>query len=170
MSQTREIPLTKGYVAVVDAADYEDLSRLKWYADVKYLPNGSVRTVYAARRAGRRTERMHGRLFPGVEQVDHRDGDGLNNTRANLRAANHALNGRNQRLRSDNTSGYKGVSWDKENCAWVAQIGVGARLDGCRVQFLGRFPTAKEAARAYDRAATERFGEFAALNFPGEVL
>jgi len=163
---TRTIPLTQGKVAVVDAVDYAELARYKWCASspgwgVWYavrgegMPNGKRRTVY-----------MHREVLgaaPG-EQVDHVNLDGLDNRRENLRSATGVENSRNRRKRSGTSSQYKGVSWHKATRRWLAQIRFGARKT-----HLGSFRCEEDAARAYDAAAVEHFGEFARPNFPVEV-
>jgi hypothetical protein len=95
-------------------------------------------------------------------QVDHEDGNGLNNQRSNLRIASPTQNQGNARRRKDNTSGYKGVSWYRRTNKWKAHIRVDKKL-----RHLGYFIDLTDAARAYDAAALEHFGEFAHLNFPG---
>ena len=95
--------------------------------------------------------------------VDHRDRDGLNNQRDNLRIATRADNRRNSVPQKNNASGLKGVYWKVDHQKWSAQIRVGARL-----RTIGYYGTAGEAARAYDAAAREAFGEFARCNFPEE--
>ncbi len=92
------------------------------------------------------------------DKVDHWDHDGLNNRWKNLRAATHVENIRNSRIRSNNTSGYKGVSWDVNRGKWQ----VGIRYDGKR-HALGRFDDKEEAIAAYAAAAKRIFGEFAYL-------
>jgi hypothetical protein len=89
----------------------------------------------------------------GVE-VDHRNRDGLDNRRSNLRLATRSQNRANTRA-VGGTSIYKGVT--RAGKAWQAEI-------ACK--YIGRFPTEGAAARAYDAAAREVFGEFAYLNFP----
>lgn len=157
----REIPLDKGMVALVDDADYALVSAYKWHAlkccNVWYafhtLPrvNGKKKTI-----------RMH-RLIMGFPPnvVDHKDHDGLNNTRGNLRHATNAQNAENLRKRSDSKQPYKGIEWDKVNGNWVAYICPNGKKTA-----LGRFHSAEAAARAYDAAAIQFFGEFAHLNFP----
>jgi hypothetical protein len=93
--------------------------------------------------------------------VDHIDGDILNNHAENLRWATHSENGMNRIKLKDNTSGFKGVSFNKRRGKWQAQI----RKDGKR-HHLGYFTNAEDAAKVYDKAATAMFGEFAKLNFP----
>jgi hypothetical protein len=162
ITDARSIKLTQGYETVVDAADFDELNQYKWYAYVR--PN---RPAYAVRMSraldGRRIEiRMHRFLLPGVEVVDHRDGDGLNNRRSNLRPATSVENQRNRGKSRTNTSGFLGVSWHKASRRWHARIQAapGETLS------LGYFVDLVEAARARDAAALVYYGEFAVLNFP----
>ena len=97
---------------------------------------------------------IHG-AFPAFE-IDHWDGDKTNNRIANLREATRSQNKCNTRLRSDNSSGIKGVIFDSARGRWAAQIGGGKGH-----QFLGRYDTREEAAAAYASAAVSRFGAFA---------
>ena len=99
-------------------------------------------------------------LYPILGQlVDHENGNGLDNRRTNLRIATTSQNNRNTALRSTNSSGYKGVSWNNENQRWKAQI----QTDGTKT-FLGYFDDLLDAAQAYNDAALEQHGEFARLN------
>jgi hypothetical protein len=145
------IELTRGLWAMVDDADYDFLMQWKWYA-VEASPG----KFYAARWGGEKRVFMHQVLVPNVPEVDHRNSNGLDNQRHNLRPATHQQNISGQQKRRTNTSGFKGVSWHAKDKRWRARI--------CRVG-LGNFKTPEEAARAYDRAALEKFGEFARLNF-----
>ena len=157
---TLEIPLSRGLVSLVDAADFDLIvaagkwyaapSRNTFYARHSYWRDGKVRHV-----------QMH-TLITGWSFVDHRNGDGLDNRRQNLRPANDSKNQMNARMRSDNPSGFKGVCADRHR--WMARI----QLDGRRT-YLGYFATPQEAARAYDEAALSLFGEFARFNFPQEM-
>ncbi len=161
----KEIELTQGLVVLIDDEDYAWLSLNKWMAEAA---SNSSRTHYAVRwmtnnQGQRRALRMH-RLIIGAkpgQQVDHIDGDGLNNQRSNLRVATCTENQRNSRLRMDNTSGFKGVSWKKQNNRWQASIRVSRKKT-----HLGYFRSPVEAALAYDHAALTHFGKFARLNFP----
>lgn len=165
MNDTREIPLTKGFVAIVDAEDYEWLNQWKWFADPR--PSRGDKAVYAIRRKSvngiARTICMHRLILEEPEgmDVDHIDGDGLNNTRANLRIATHQQNLCNRGMPRSNTSGFKGVCYNNSRRRWQAGIG----LNGRNI-YIGRFRTPEEAARAYDAKAKEIYGEFAYLNFP----
>jgi hypothetical protein len=156
------ITLPNGYVATVDDADFEALSSLPWYA------HESKGRVYA-RRSGVRVDGkqatilLHRELMnpaPG-QQVDHVNHDTLDNRRCNLRVSTNQQNKRNS-LPQGGTSAFKGVSWHKRHRQWYAHIGVGGR----KTRYLGHFSDEESAARAYDAAALELFGEFACLNFP----
>jgi hypothetical protein len=160
-----EIPLTQGKVALIDDGDAH-LAAHKWYAARRRS------TWYAVRKTTRRDPGCCGRTLllhrevlralPGVE-VDHKDGNGLDCRRENLRIATGAENTRNQRRRRDNTSGFKGVVWAKRKRYWRAEI----HANGKR-RSLGCYKRPDDAARAYDAAARGFFGVFAALNFPND--
>lgn len=157
---TREIPLSRGMVALVDDEDY-DRARLAGTWTV--LPG--VRTSYAKRDirhedGQRSTQQLH-TFLTGWSRVDHINGDGLDCRMVNLRRATHAENVRNAPRRRDNSSGFKGVSWEKARRSWRARISHGGRKI-----HLGLYPSPEDAARAYDDRAREFFGEFATLNFP----
>lgn len=162
MEPTREIPLTQNRVALVDAVDYDLVMGVgKWYADV----HRGGRLIYAAHNVYRGpvrigTERLH-TFLTGWPLVDHINGNGLDNRRANLRPATRSRNQQNRSLPSNNRSGFKGVSYARARSRWAAYI----RVNGRAIN-LGRYLTAEEAARAYDAAARELHGEFARLNFP----
>lgn len=159
---TVEIPLTKGYVAIVDDED-ADLAELKWHSN----DTGSSGKVYASRWDSdtQRSSSMHrvimarilGRRLIRRELVDHVDnGNGLNNTRANLRIATVSQNRQNSKCRSDNKSGYKGVTWHHKAKRWQAVIyAPGNRL------YLGLFDDPALAHEAYKAKAYELYGEFA---------
>lgn len=156
------VPLTRGYVALVDAADYPRvIAAGRW----NVRPHG--KTIYAQHAIvlpdGRRsTQQMHN-FITGVIGIDHRNGDGLDNRRSNLRITTQAQNCANTRIRSNNKSGFKGVSWKASRNAWCAQI-----KRGDKSYYLGLFDDREVAARAYDAAAVEFFGEYARINFPKE--
>jgi len=158
------IPLTRGRVALVDDADRELVE-----ASGPWYPCPSNKTTYAmanVRRddGGRTTLSMHRLLVPTADRVDHINGDGLDNRRANLRAADRIENGRNMRPRGP--SGFKGITFRKppwRGKPWHARISYDGKL-----HHLGCFDSPEEAARAYDAAAIQHFGEFARLNFPKE--
>lgn len=158
------IPLSRGMVTVVDAADFEWLSQWKWHVRESGGMYYAVRERSAAeRRAGGAIfSRMHRDIAgaPDGLPVDHRDGDGLNNRRSNLRICTHRENCANKSLRRDAVySSFKGVTWN--GFRWLAYIGSGRT----KVR-LGTFKNEVDAARSYDAAAIIRYGQFARLNFP----
>lgn len=102
---------------------------------------------------------MHN-LLTGWALVDHVNGDGLDNRRVNLRPATRSQNQGNRRKFLSTASQYKGVTpWAKDKARWIAVCR--------RKKVLGVFNSEAEAALAYDAAARQEFGEYAALNFPG---
>lgn len=155
----RYIPLTQGKIAIVDAADYEWLSQWNWYAQ------RSKRTFYAVRVEKQKPVFMQNELFSqySLALADHKDGNGLNNRRENLRSANTKQNRWNSCATSRNLSGLKGVS--PKGGRWQARINV----DG-RVRSLGCFDTAKQAAEVYDAEVLRLRGNFARLNFPPKAV
>lgn len=160
-SDCRIIPLTRGYIALVDEEDYERVSTFKWQASVQ-MREGRVVGVGARKSDQRLMHRFILDLPPRQPFVDHKNHNGLDNRRANLRLCDNRLNQGNAKLRQkDNTSGFRGVTRNKG--AWHAQI----RANKVTT-YLGRFQSAEEAARVYDAEALRIFGEFANLNFPRE--
>ncbi len=161
----KEIKLTQGKVALVDDEDYERVSALKWQA----RKTRSARNYYAYhawKEEGRvRHISMHRLILaaPIGADVDHRDGDGLNNRRSNIRLCTPTQNEMNKKPSSRNTSGYKGVSHYNKGPKWMAKLKVGNR----KIRRFG-FTSAEEAARAYDALAIEHYGEFAMTNFQQE--
>ena len=145
----------------IDTEDYELVKHYSWSALV------NSRNTYAKtsiKGSGKRTTLLHSLLLPDAKLIDHRDGNGLNNRRRNLRAATHRQNSGNVRkIRRKTTSRYRGVSLHK--CGrFLVQIRNGRE----RIS-LGLFVSEIEAAEAYNRAASKIFGEFAKLNeFIGE--
>jgi hypothetical protein len=158
----KEIPLTKGMVAIVDDADYRELAEYKWYVV------GQPGNEYAARYGGTKPSgstihaRMHRVLMqaPDGIEVDHINRNRLDNRRANLRLATRAQNGQNRGKFSPRThSRYKGVTWHSRNRYWQAMICV----NGNRI-YLGGYKSEREAALAYNNAAVKYHGKFANLN------
>ena len=159
----KEIPLTRGYVALVDDADFERVNAHKWQAKVYKRRTGSV-YIYAmrsVRKNGKRTtELLHRFLNEGCGGlfVDHIDGNGLNNTRLNMRVCTNAENLRNSNS-SCGTSKYKGVTWHKQKKMWCSHIRVDRKL-----KHLGCFKSETDAALAYNAAALVLFGEYSRIN------
>lgn len=152
------ITLTNGMKAIVDDCDYLRLNRWSWC----FHPDGyAIRTIYEN---GKKTVRMHQELFeyvPAGCEIDHIDGNGLNNRRENLRIVTHQQNTFNQKPHQGSTSIYKGVSYCTAKKKWRAQI----MLNGSKYH-LGFYEHEREAAKAYDAGAIILFGEHAWLNYP----
>lgn len=155
-----EVPLTQGLVTLIDEEDHERV-----LAAGRWIVARGDRTFYARKSVhganGVRANLLLHTFLTGWPLVDHRNGNGLDNRRANLREATPAENSWNRRVRADSASGFKGVRWHTIGRKWQAQI----QSDGTR-KHLGLFGTPEAAAHAYDEAARELHGEFAATNFP----
>lgn len=152
---TAYVTLTRGYVATVDASDVHLIDGYNWAVMPGKSAIYAVRSIWTDK--GSRSVFMHRTIMgePDGKFVDHIDGDGLNNRRSNLREATGAQNSRNSRLRRNNVSGFKGVSWIKRPGKWSAQI----MVDG-KQSHLGFFSDPKEAHAAYVRASEALHGEF----------
>jgi len=156
------IPLSKGYFAVVDPEDYESLSKFKWHV------RKSHGMLYAERHNPKTKHKlsMHRHIMeakPG-QHIDHRDGNGLNNRKGNLRYCTVADNNRNKLHWKKSKSGFRGVKvcTDRTRPYFTASISIENRQ-----MHLGCYPTAADAARAYDEAARLYHGQFAVTNFGG---
>ena len=164
----KRIRLTKGKYALVDDEDFEYLNQWKWSwvgGERIYAARGEYDpTTYIKGKNHGRTKHifMHRVIINSdAETVDHINGNTLDNQRSNLRPCSEIDNIRNQKMASDNTSGYKGVAWGKREKYWIAYITVSYKQ-----KHLGYFRNKIDAAIAYDLAACRFFGEFARLNFP----
>lgn len=161
-----QIPLTRGKATIIRRSDWGLVAPFTWCA--RRRPSGYYDAIGYRRGGGRGSKlvllhRLIMNAPPGVD-VDHIDGNTLNNLRSNLRLATRSQNNANQHRRRGGYSQYKGVTFDKNRGLWRAQIKVGGKhID------LGSFRDEIEAARAYDVAALAHFGEFANVNFPDEV-
>lgn len=155
-----ELVLPTGHVALVDEGDLDLIKPYRWLHRAGWstsyvgagirLPNGKPGTLY-----------LH-RLITGAEPgqvVDHANHNGLDNRRANLRLCTATQNNGNMRTPVTNKSGYKGVNWVPSRGKWRAEI-----WKCRRKHFLGSFTNPEDAARAYNAAALELYGEFALLN------
>jgi len=158
------IPLTKGYEAVIDVMDVPLVAGYNWRSQVSFRADGEVLSVYAVREAymdGKKNSVLLHRLIASATpevKIDHRDGDGLNNRRNNLRAASSSQNLANQRRRVDNSSGVKGVYWYASRGLWHASIAMNGKE-----HFLGYFAKLEDAAAAYSAASKQLHGEFSRL-------
>jgi hypothetical protein len=149
------VPLSRGYEAVIDASDVGLVEGFNWSADV------SRHTVYAVRRdhskGKSRSIRMHRALMGDPEgfEVDHKDCNGLNNRRQNLRVVTASQNKRNTRTPKHNTSGHKGVTLHVQTGKWHAQIQIGGKHIS-----LGLHETKSDAYTAYCKASSAHHGEY----------
>lgn len=149
------IKLTRGKFAKVDTEDFEILSKYKWHFN---------RLGYADRNLCKKTKTtkhkmisMHRMIMKpeSKQEVDHINGNGLDNRRSNLRLCSSSQNKFNRGKPKTNTSGYKGVSWEKDRNKWTSQI----RVDGQRLR-LGSFDLIADAVAAYNKASKKYHGKF----------
>lgn len=157
-SNMKRIRLTQNKFALVDDEDYQKLIQHRWYSQ-KFNNN----LWYAGRKTPRPAHialLMHreilGLSFGDNKQIDHKDGDGLNNQRYNLRICTQSQNNLN-RPKVKGISKYKGVYWDTKRKLWYVQV---------NHKYVGVYEDETIAAKSYDKQATKIWGEFAWLNFP----
>ena len=166
----KEIILTQGKIALVDDCDFEWLSQYKWFA---MKGSNSPHNFYAARHAkvaGRWTTIQMHREILGLKVgdgniVDHKNWNGLDNRRENLRIANTVINAYNRNFQSNNTSGYRGTYWNKKNKKWTVQL----TIDG-KFRYFGSFSDPVKAAQTYDKLALQFGLKYAVLNFPEDSI
>jgi len=165
----KRIALTQGKFALVDDEDYEWLNKWVWQA---WTTKRDKKVYYAIRQnyinGIEGTLFMH-RAILGLKlndgkEVDHKDHNGLNNQRHNLRVASKSANMSNYSgIRTNNTSGFTGVSWCKYKNKWRTQISLKGKITTLRYSH-----SKIKAAHIYDRAVIEFRDEFATTNFPRE--
>lgn len=149
----KEIPLTQGKFAIVDDSDYEILIRYRWHFNKGY----AVRIVRTPNSKKRTYIGMHNVILgtPEGMEGEHRDGNGLNNLRSNLRICTHAENMRNHALLKRNKYGLTGIYWRAKKRRFTATI-----YFNCSTIHLGTFKTIEEAKRARIEGENKYFGEF----------
>ena len=161
----KEIKLTQGKVALVDDEDYEELNKYKWCADKGRRTYYAVRSLWAnGRKSGKLyMHRVIMKAQPG-EQVDHKSSDGLDCQKKNMRICTPGENNMNQRKQTRKChSKFKGVCLDdreNRNKTWFSYININKKRT-----YLGCYNSEIDAARAYNNAAINLFGDFARLNF-----
>ena len=151
-----EIPLSQRKVAIIDDEDYALVSQYNWYT--RKTKHNFYATCHVYKNGKRTTIAMHQLLCPSDDFVDHKNGNGLDNRRQNLRACTKHQNDMNRHY-THGSSKYKGVSWNKRDNKWQATI----KYEN-KGRFLGYYISEQEAALAYNEAALKYFGEFARLN------
>lgn len=153
----KAIPLTKGYVTIVDDEDYDFLMQWRWTVVIDR--SGRVyATRHARKHEGKPSSRRMHMVICGTRngfETDHKNGDTLDNRRSNLREATRIQNMRNRALHRNNTSGHKGVVWVPKVGKWQARI----NINKLRIN-LGFFVEKEAAAAAYLSRAEIEFGEF----------
>lgn len=149
----RQIKLTKGKYALVDDQDYEGLSQYRW----QYNGNYATRSIWVTKDRTAKVS-MHRVILPPPpgKEVDHMNGDKLDNRRANLRVCLRSENHINKGLAKNNTSGYKGVSLSPVTLKWMAYLW----KDG-KNHLLGSFKTKELAAKEFKKHYVALHGEFA---------
>ncbi len=144
------IPLTQDKFTIVDNEDYKWLSCWKWYASFQQGIWYAMRADYF--KGQRKRIYMH-RIILNVPEgmvTDHINGDGLDNRKENLRKANASLNQHNRhKLKSNKTSKYRGICWDKIAQKWLARI-----MFNHKRKYLGCFDSEKKAAEIYNDATS----------------
>lgn len=160
------VPLTRGFEAIVDACDVPLLAGYNWHAHVKWKPDGTIKSLYAHTNAlgadgKRHCVKMHRAIAEpeAWQEVDHINGKGLDNRRENLRCCLRHENMANQKKRSDNTTGIRGVYFFPRKNKWSARI----MSQGVQIH-LGYFKDKESAALAYEDASLRLHGEFRRIN------
>lgn len=151
------ILIGSGFYAKVDDVDFPKLSALPWFS--QRATNG---VVYAALKLPKKPKTYMHRIISGAkkgEWVDHRDRNGLNNQKSNLRICSASQNIAGKRMSRNNTSGFKGVGFCKKSGRWHAYIKKNRKFI-----FLGSFTNPLAAAKSYDAAAIRLNGQFARTN------
>lgn len=158
---SKELQLTRGYVAIVDDEDFHRVSKFKWYPRIKK----NRKTIYVMRNSVPRSGNpvfLHNEIRPAVAGflVDHRNGNGLDNRKENLRYATSQQSAWNRsKYKSGTKSKFKGVSKPPGCVRWRARISKGGKMED-----IGFFDSELEAAKAFDAAARALHGDFARLN------
>jgi hypothetical protein len=157
----RTMPTTRGMEAIVNISEYRRVARHRWHIETSGKDKDHL-ILYACTYIDGKKVSMHNFILrvPDGEEVDHRNGNGLDNRRCNLRPSTHAQNSAGQRRHRDGSSQYKGVSLGPWK-TWISQL-----HHGHKQYYLGNYREEKKAALAYDAKARELFGKYGRFNFP----
>ena len=152
----KKIPLTFSKFAVIDRSDYDLVSKYKWHLQI------DTYTSYAASKINGKIIKLHRFIMdcPPLLEVDHKNGNGLDNRRCNLRVCTKSQNQLRRQIYRKTSSRYRGVSWCKNNKKWRVQ----ARISGKKFS-IGYFHNEIAAAKKYNEIAIKHHGDFAYLNF-----
>ena len=152
MYEVTVIPLTQGQISMIDTEDWSIVRHYSWCAD-----KTTSGKFYAKTTVKRSSIRLHSLIMncPKGFEVDHINGNTLDNRKANLRVCSHSENCKNQPVRKNNSSGFTGVTFNKEKQKWTAQITINKKVTN-----LGRFNNKEDAILAYKTASELHFGEF----------
>lgn len=155
----KKIILSNEVFALVDDEDFKNFNKFNWHIDNR----GSK--IYAKKNCpSGKTAYLHREIMQKLNksnlEIDHIDGNGLNNQKNNLRLATRSQNMANTSVHKDNKSNCKGVCWDKDRSKWMVRI-----CKNYKVINIGRFKNKKEAIKAYNEKALRMFGKFALINF-----
>jgi hypothetical protein len=154
-----EIPLTQNQVAIIDDEDFELVSRYRWYAAWSPLTKSFYARAKTRKPDGRHAIIQMHRIIKGAQkgqQVDHIHHNTLDNRKSELRLCTGSQNQHNKGIQANNTSGYKGVCWNKSHQKWTARI----RLNG-KQKNLGYYATPEAANSDCITARTTLHGDFA---------
>ena len=162
----KEIQLTKGYTAIVDDEDYEELSKYRWRTHLETYTSYVVRAGLKAEGKRHSVVLMHRQIMdcPSNMVIDHINHNGLDNRKENLRICTRAENSMNTIRKQLPKYKFKGVchmGGKRKEKPYAAQI-----FKNQKKYHIGCFATPEEAARAYDKKALELFGQYAQLNYP----
>ena len=154
----KKIKLTQNKYALVDDNDFEELNKFKWHALKDENTFYTGRKIWDKNTKKQKMITMHRVIMktPKGKETDHIDRNALNNQRSNLRIVTHSQNQMNKGMGKNNTSGFKGVSWDKNSKKWQANI-----KENNKRLYLGLFETKEEAYKAYVEACKKYHRDFA---------
>lgn len=150
------IPLPEGSIAVCDEDRFNEVSRYSWSLDRNGYPRAKTKGF---------TIRLHSFLYKNQGQIDHINGNKLDNRSCNLRFASYCQNRNNVGKKKSTKNKFKGITFNKRKNKWQAQIG-----HNYKNITIGSFDNQEDAAKAYDKKAIELHGEYACLNFSEVIL